>query len=318
MSGDASRFTYVATTGNDNNIRQLATLEIDPPSLGEAPAVYDPQISPSYILTGARSTATVSTTVSTSNTVLRVASAVLRDGLKDVDVYAPVLLPDGTGRYIGPNVYTQIAPVGPRTVRIKAEVSAADGKAHATEIEFAPFEVHETVPTYQLTVTKSGTGVGDVTTDKGFLTWTGPTGTAQYYDSTPVALSAGAGACSSFITWAGACNGTVTPCNLVMNQALSVTAYFDLLAEVRNQRTLATYGSIQIALNEAAASSDTLVARAASFEEDILFGSFGSHGVVTLIGGSDCSYQPTQQMTTIIGSLTIAYGSLNIERITIR
>src|SRR5512136_1538155 len=111
----------------------------------------------------------------------------------------------------------------------------------------------DTVPTYLLAVTKSGTGAGDVTTDKGSLTWSGPTGTAQFDDNTAVALSASAGVCSSFISWSGACDGNVTPCNLIMNQARSVTAFFDLLAEVRNQRTLATYGSLQEALNNVSA-----------------------------------------------------------------
>jgi hypothetical protein len=79
-------------------------------------------------------------------------------------------------------------------------------------------------PAYTLTVTKSGTGSGTVTSS--------PTGVScgsdcsqSYASGTVVTLSRTAAAGSTFLGWSGACTGTST-CQVTMSAAHSVTASF--------------------------------------------------------------------------------------------
>jgi hypothetical protein len=57
--------------------------------------------------------------------------------------------------------------------------------------------------TYSLTVTKSGTGSGTVTSSSGTLTWSGNTGTASYASGTSVVLTAAAASGSVFFELVG-------------------------------------------------------------------------------------------------------------------
>jgi hypothetical protein len=72
---------------------------------------------------------------------------------------------------------------------------------------------------YTLTVTKSGTGSGTVTTN--------PSGTS-FSAGTPVTLTATPDASSTFTRWSGGCSGTAPTCTLTMNGNTSVTATFTL------------------------------------------------------------------------------------------
>ena len=82
--------------------------------------------------------------------------------------------------------------------------------------------------TPQLTVTKAGTGSGNVTPDKGSLAWTGNTGMATYDYNTSVTLTAKADSGSTFAGWSGeGCSGTST-CTVKMSVERNVTAAFNL------------------------------------------------------------------------------------------
>ncbi len=83
------------------------------------------------------------------------------------------------------------------------------------------------IPSVALTVTKSGTGSGNVTPSTGTLTWVGNIGTASYTSGTSVTLTASAASGSTFAGWSGACSGTGT-CTISMTQTRSVTATFNL------------------------------------------------------------------------------------------
>jgi len=78
---------------------------------------------------------------------------------------------------------------------------------------------------YLLTVTKSGTGSGNVTDDKGKLTCNGNTCSGSYAVNTQVTLTAEADAGSAFTGWTSLCNGTGT-CTITMDGAKGVTASF--------------------------------------------------------------------------------------------
>jgi hypothetical protein len=166
MNSSGTRFLY----GADYNAGpvQLATVDLDPPGLGLAPAVTDPKIAPPYVLADGSSAATVRAGVNTSQTLVRVNGVSLRDGFNDSTVLngGTILLDDGTQGDVTPGdgVLTSNrvwasdpAPLGPRLIRVKAEVRAGDGKRHATAIDVAQVEVVSEAPPGMATCTPTPT-----------------------------------------------------------------------------------------------------------------------------------------------------------------
>jgi hypothetical protein len=81
--------------------------------------------------------------------------------------------------------------------------------------------------TYTLTVAKSGTGSGTVTSNPAGISC-GGTCSASYASGTSVTLTETPASGSTFAGWSGACSGTGTTCTGTMNSAVSVTATFAL------------------------------------------------------------------------------------------
>jgi len=82
-------------------------------------------------------------------------------------------------------------------------------------------------PTYTLTISKTGTGNGTVTSDPAGIDC-GSTCSANFNYNTSVTLSASASAGSTFTGWSGSgCSGTGT-CTVIMDSAKSVTATFTI------------------------------------------------------------------------------------------
>jgi hypothetical protein len=79
--------------------------------------------------------------------------------------------------------------------------------------------------THTLTVTRTGTGSGTVTSSPAGINC-GATCSSAYNQGTSVTLTAAATNGSTFTGWSGACSGTVT-CILSITQNLSATAIFD-------------------------------------------------------------------------------------------
>jgi YD repeat-containing protein len=79
---------------------------------------------------------------------------------------------------------------------------------------------------YTLTVTKAGSGTGNVTPSVGSLSWSGNVGTATYDNNTSVTLTATANSGSLFAGWSGEGYGGTGPCTIIMNAAKAVTATF--------------------------------------------------------------------------------------------
>jgi len=82
---------------------------------------------------------------------------------------------------------------------------------------------------YTLTVSKTGTGSGTVTSVPAGITCgtDGTDCTENYSSGTTVLLIAAAPSSSTFTGWSGACTGTSITCNVLMNSAKSVTANFN-------------------------------------------------------------------------------------------
>ncbi len=169
MNGSATRFLYLAP--GLNNALQLATLDINPGGLGAAPNVTDPQIDPTYVITQGRGRATLSARVSATNTLVRVNNSILFKGLTSANAFngltdnavSWLVLSDGGANgdtTAGDGVFTNnqlsancCAVLGPRLVRVKAEVRASDNKRHATAIDFEPLAVTDQVPSIDVSQT---------------------------------------------------------------------------------------------------------------------------------------------------------------------
>src|SRR5207253_8364361 len=127
-------FAYLATPFGQP--RQLATLEINPASVGVAPSITNATIVPTTILTQGRSAATVSAHVTAADPLVVVANTVLAHGVDDPNVFHQVMFDNGTngdptpgdGTFTNANVATNCcAAVGPRTVRVQSGVQRSDG-----------------------------------------------------------------------------------------------------------------------------------------------------------------------------------------------
>ena len=141
---------------NDNSgVAQLATVSltqgtVSASGLGAAPAVTQPLLSQASIALNGAGQSTVTAVVAATNTITRVSPAVLSAGLPDPDANEPVMVDDGTAgdKTAGDGIYTGTAlredccgVVGPRTVRVKAEVKDSGNRRHATAIEFGGLTV---------------------------------------------------------------------------------------------------------------------------------------------------------------------------------
>ena len=86
-------------------------------------------------------------------------------------------------------------------------------------------------PAYPLTVSKSGTGKGTVTSSPSGINC-GTKCSANFPDSAKVTLTATPGTSSAFTGWSGACSGTGV-CEVTMNSAARVTATFTTVKQYR-------------------------------------------------------------------------------------
>ncbi len=86
--------------------------------------------------------------------------------------------------------------------------------------------------TYLLSVARSGTGSGSVSSSPSGIQC-GSDCSETYAASTAVLLTATPAAGSSFTGWSGACSGTASSCTVNMTSALSVTANFTAAATTR-------------------------------------------------------------------------------------
>jgi len=157
--------------------------------------------------------------------------------------------------------------------------------------------------TFGLTVVKSGTGSGTVTTNvsPGTLSWTGSTGTASYPGGTSVTLTATPETISTFGGWSGDC--TADPCILTMDAAKTVTATFTLAPVAKNITKALSYFSLATALSEAASGNEIDIL------DTQLDGAVSLDKAITLSGGWNATYLGLSGLpTTLNGDLTIQNG----------
>jgi hypothetical protein len=154
MNGAGTEFLYTMIDLSDAS--QLAVARLNPVSLGGDPTVSNINISPNYIVItpGAASTVTtISGQVSASESGGLVTDALLYNGVSsnhlniggnEVDSFADNQLYDdgshgdataGDGTYTNNGIGTEGTVLGPRTVRVMAQVQDDNGLLHGTAVE---------------------------------------------------------------------------------------------------------------------------------------------------------------------------------------
>ena len=159
MDAEARRFVYAMRTvrcADCTNLQeQVATMEIAPADLGEAPEIMQATIAPSTILVEGGSEATVEAQIGSSQTVIGVGFAALQNGTVDVNVgHLRNLLDDGASgdAAASDSIYTATGIIhssmifreddtGPRTIRIAAETEDGSGLRHATALDIGTLNV---------------------------------------------------------------------------------------------------------------------------------------------------------------------------------
>ena len=145
MNPSASRFVYnfVVPGTYSQGLTQLATAELDPGSLGAAPAILSPTVKPPYAVAGGATLGTVSAQVSPSDRVLGVNYSIVNNGLVEDLVNGDIFLTaSANGLFSSSNVQAKASsPPGPRLLRLFAQVSDSAGLRHGTIIDLTPFAV---------------------------------------------------------------------------------------------------------------------------------------------------------------------------------
>jgi hypothetical protein len=103
-----------------------------------------------------------------------------------------------------------------------------DDVNHLADAPPAPDAPPDSPGAVSLTVTNAGSGSGTVTSSPAGITCTSGVCSHGFDPDTVVTLTAVADTGSVFVSWGGACSGTMPTCDVTLAQAASVTAIFDV------------------------------------------------------------------------------------------
>ncbi|MBK5274049.1 MAG: hypothetical protein JJE30_03220, partial [Desulfuromonadales bacterium] len=169
-----------------------------------------------------------------------------------------------------------------------------------------------TIQTYSVSITKTGTGTGIVTSAPAGINC-GTACSASFPSGLAVVLFQSPDSNSGFSNWGGACSGT-GDCAFSMSSDRNVSADFTLSPLVKNMRTGVAYSLLQTACSEAS-SGDTIRALKTLPAAGLLLDKEVS---LTIEGGYDATYSSCTGQTTVFGPLKIKLAPLRVNRLMIR
>ncbi|HDH10830.1 MAG TPA: 6-bladed beta-propeller [Nitrospirae bacterium] len=192
------------------------------------------------------------------------------------------------------------------TYTVKLKVTDSDG---STDTLIRTNYITVTPPVYSLTITKTGSGSGTVTSSPAGIDC-GTDCTETYDEDTVVTLSAIPDAGSYFTGWTGGgCSGS-GDCTVTINADTEITATFDTCSNPPARITGTYYSTLQEAY-DIAGDTDTIQAQSGRFTEDI---NINQSKTVTLQSGYDCDYTTNPGTTGVKGNMIINKGHLIIDR----
>ena len=168
-----------------------------------------------------------------------------------------------------------------------------------------------------LSVTLSGNGTGNVNSSPSGMSCVSGTCSTQFANGSSLTLFASPSetltALSYFSGWSGACTSTNgSSCTVNMTANKSVTATFTSLQPVHIANG-SYYASLQSAYG-AAATTSTIQTQAVT-----LTGNFSANSTknITLGGGYNSNYSSNNGYTIMAGNLTLAKGTLTVDKLVI-
>jgi chitinase len=169
-----------------------------------------------------------------------------------------------------------------------------------------------------LSVTLSGNGAGNINSSPSGLSCVSGSCSTQFGNGSSLTLIASPSetstALSYFSGWSGACTSTSgNSCTVDMTANKSVTAAFTSLQPVHIANGSKYYASLQSAYT-AAATTNTIQAQAVT-----LTGNFSANSSknITLGGGYNSNYSSNSDYTIMSGNLTLAKGTLTVDKLVI-
>jgi hypothetical protein len=153
MANDGRRFAFLSP--DLNAIRQIATLELGPAGLGMAPVITMPAVSSSRIVRGGDGSVVTARVGLAGGSLVQAGMSLFFQGrpddagsfvshervLRDDGMNGDATAGDGTFTTIPGLTATAGATPGPRIGRVRIETKGADGKRHATAVDFTGLEV---------------------------------------------------------------------------------------------------------------------------------------------------------------------------------
>ena len=165
-----------------------------------------------------------------------------------------------------------------------------------------------TPPVYTLTVSKSGSGSGTITSSPAGISC-GSDCTETYTNGTSVTLTAAPDAGSTFTGWSGGgCSGTGN-CVITMSADAGATAVFDSSSSLPVKIGSTYYSTLQAAYNDAG-NGDTIKAQAVVFTENL---NINRNISITIEGGYNNDYTVVIGMTSLQGQMTVSNGTVTAK-----
>lgn len=167
-----------------------------------------------------------------------------------------------------------------------------------------------------------GKGGGTVTSTPGSISCTGSGSSqagmsgncqADFVPGTTLTLMQAPDSNSNYGAWSIQQCGTAQNCQTIINSALQIGITFPYASKARVVSSGQGSESLSAAY-EAATNTDSISARAVTFDENFVLGSNKS---IFLNGGFDTAYNLANDLTLLRGSLTISSGSLTVSRVAI-
>ena len=204
-----------------------------------------------------------------------------------------------------------------QTVRVEFKAETDSSLPTTFRVDDATLAVTAPATKQQLTVAIGGTGDCSVNSIPSAIACTkgGGVCSAGFDSGTSVTLTATPDANSLFGGWSGACSNASGDCVVTMDAAKSATATCTFVQPVRIPSALPTYFPTLQAAFDAAATNNTIQARAYELTENAVL----SRAISVFIkGGHDPYFSSIVGTTVINGSLTIGVGSATAENLTLR
>jgi hypothetical protein len=145
MSSDGKRFAF--NTNDPNNYNQVATAEVNPPTLGEAPQISNPALNPAFLQSQFGSTAELSfNVVLPANTGRNIGTGATYQGQDVSSISFPSWHEEEPSGSYSSTLAAGNALSGFYTYRIVADIMALDSRRHAAAVYFGPLTVDAAPP----------------------------------------------------------------------------------------------------------------------------------------------------------------------------